>query len=147
MTRRVEIVDDPLDASAVVGGLATPADGAVSLFCGTVRDHHQGRRVLRLEYHGYRPMALRKMDAIADEVAGRFAASSVILLHRLGTLEVGEVSVVVAVASAHRAEAFAGCRHAIERIKAEVPIWKKEHYEDGEAAWVAPCPPAGGPTG
>ena len=83
---------------------------------------------------------------IGRAVAARFAASSVALLHRLGTLEVGEVSVVVAVASAHRAEAFAGCRHAIERIKAEVPIWKKEHYEDGQA-WVAGCRPADGPDG
>ncbi len=138
---RVELVEAALDPGEIVRSLAGPADGAVNLFCGTVRNHHDDRSVLRLEYHAYRPMALARMRQIAADVAARFSASAVALWHRIGTLEVGDVSVVVAVATPHRAEAFAACRHAIERIKAEVPIWKKEHFEDGEVLWVAGCRP------
>jgi molybdopterin synthase catalytic subunit len=140
MAQRVELTAEPLDPAVALRELAGPADGAVSLFLGVVRDHHDGRRVLRLEYHAYRPMALERMRRIAAEVTARFEARSMVLLHRVGTLEIGEVSVIVAVATPHRAEAFAGCRHAIERIKEEVPIWKKEHFEDGEA-WVKGCRP------
>ena len=140
MSVRVEIGTAPLDPGQVLSSLASPADGAVSLFLGVVRDPHESRRVLRLEYHAYVPMAKQKMRQIADEVAERFGATSVTLLHRLGTLEIGEVSVLVAVATAHRAESFTACRHAIERIKSEVPIWKKEHFEDG-VAWVEGCRP------
>jgi molybdopterin synthase catalytic subunit len=138
---RAEIVDEPLHAPDALKDLATPADGAVNLFLGVVRDHHDGRRVLRLEYQVYGPMARRKLREIAADVQARFSASSVVLLHRVGTLAIGEVSVVVAVATAHRKESFAACRHAIERIKAEVPIWKREHFEDGSAEWVPGCRP------
>ncbi len=140
MSVRVEIGDAPIDPGQALSALASPADGAVNLFLGVVRDHHRNRRVLRLEYHAYGPMAQQKMLQIADDVTERFGATSVILLHRLGTLEIGDVSVLVAVATAHRAESFAACRHAIERIKSEVPIWKKEHFEDG-VAWVEGCRP------
>ena len=140
MSVRVEIGEAALDPGQVLSSLAAPADGAVNLFLGVVRDHHQGRRVLRLEYHAYVPMAQQKMQQIADEVTERFGATSVILLHRLGTLEIGDVSVLVAVATAHRAESFTACRHAIGRIKSEVPIWKKEYFEDG-VAWVEGCRP------
>jgi len=140
MSVRVELGEAPLDPGQVLAGLASPADGALNLFLGTVRDHHQNRRVLRLKYHAYGAMAQQKMQQIADEVTERFAATSVVLLHRLGTLEVGEVSVLVAVATAHRVESFAACRHAIERIKSEVPIWKKEYFEDG-VEWVKGCRP------
>jgi molybdopterin synthase catalytic subunit len=136
----VEIIETPLDPAKVLEDLAGPADGAVNLFLGVVRDHHRNRRVLRLEYHAYLPMALQRLQRIAADITESFGASSVTLLHRVGTLEVGEISVVVAVATAHRAESFAACRHAIERIKSEVPIWKKEHFEDG-AAWVEGCRP------
>jgi molybdopterin synthase catalytic subunit len=137
---RVQIGQAPLDAAEVLASLASPADGAVNLFLGVVRDHHENHRVLRLEYHAYGPMAQRRMHQIAEEVSERFGATEVVLLHRLGMLEVGEVSVLVAVATAHRAESFAACRHAIERIKSEVPIWKKEYFEDG-VAWVQGCRP------
>ena len=140
MSTRVEIGTAALDPGQVLSSLASPADGAVNLFLGVVRDHHRSRRVLRLEYHSYAPMAQQKMQQIADEVTERFGATSVTLLHRLGTLQIGEVSVLVAVATAHRAESVAACRHAIERIKSEVPIWKKEHFEDG-VAWVEGCRP------
>ncbi|TDI11857.1 MAG: molybdenum cofactor biosynthesis protein MoaE [Acidobacteria bacterium] len=140
MSVRVEIGKARLDPGRVLSSLACPADGAVNLFLGVVRDHHQSRRVLRLEYHAYGAMAKQKMQQIADEVTERFGATSVVLLHRLGTLEIGDVSVLVAVATAHRAESFTACRHAIERIKSEVPIWKKEHFEDG-VAWVEGCRP------
>lgn len=140
MSVRVELGDAPLDPGQVLATLASPVDGALNLFLGVVRDHHQGRRVLRLEYHAYGAMAKQKMTQIADEVMQRFGATSVTLLHRLGTLEIGEVSVLVAVATPHRAESFTACRHAIERIKSEVPIWKKETFEEG-VEWVEGCRP------
>lgn len=140
MPDRVEIVERPIDPREVLAGLAAPADGAVGSFFGTVRDHHHGRRVLRLEYHAYPEMALRVMRQIAAEARGRFEISSLVLLHRLGTLEIGEISVALAVAAPHRGPALAACRHALERVKHEVPIWKREHFEDG-VAWVIGCAP------
>ena len=140
MPGRVEIVDHPIDPAATLRALAGPSDGAVALFLGIVRDHHEGRRVVRLEYQAYPEMALQVMRRIAAEARSRFGASSVALIHRVGTLNVGEVSVAVAVASPHRGEAFAACRHAMERLKHEVPIWKKEHGEGGESWAQGPRP-------
>jgi molybdopterin synthase catalytic subunit len=139
---RVELTHHPIDPAAVLAGLAGPRDGAVDLFLGVVRDHHDGRRVLRLEYHAYPEMALKVMRAIAAESHAGFGVSSLALVHRLGTLEIGEVSVVLAVAAPHRQTAFDACRHAMERLKREVPIWKREQFEDG-AEWVLGC--AAGP--
>ena len=136
MGSRVEIVEHPIEPAAILADLAGSSDGAVALFLGIVRDHHEGRTVLRLEYHAYPEMALQVMRRIAAEAGSRFGASAVALVHRIGSLRVGETSVAVAVATEHRAEAFAACRHAMERIKTEVPIWKKEHFEGGES-WVA----------
>ena len=138
MNERVEIVDGPIDVAATLRGLPGPPDGAVSLFLGIVRDHNEGRRVLRLEYHAYPEMALKMMRRIAAETRSAASASSVAMVHRIGTLEVGEVSVLVAACAPHRAEAFEACRQAIERVKHEVPIWKKEHFDGGEI-WVQGC--------
>lgn len=135
---RVELTQHPIDPAAVLAGLAQPRDGAVDLFLGVVRDHHDGRRVVRLEYHAYPEMAVKVMRAIATEVHARFAASSIALVHRLGTLEIGEISVALAVAAPHRQAAFDACRHAMERLKREVPIWKREQFEDG-TEWVLGC--------
>ena len=146
---RVEIVDDVIEPQAILSGLAGSSDGAVALFLGVVRDHNEGRRVHRLEYQAYAEMALRVMRDIAADSRGRFGASAVTIIHRRGALEVGEVAVAVAVATPHRAAAFEACRHAMERVKLEVPIWKKEHFEGG-AEWVKGCrppdpePPTGG---
>jgi molybdopterin synthase catalytic subunit len=146
---RIEIVDEVIEPQAILSGLAGSADGAVALFLGVVRDHNEGRQVRRLEYHAYAEMALRVMRDIAADSHSRFGVSSIAIVHRKGSLEVGEVAVLVAVATPHRGEAFEACRHAMERVKHEVPIWKKEYFEGG-AEWVRGCgtadaePTAGG---
>ena len=129
----VRLVREPIDVAALPG--TTPADGALCLFVGVVRDHNEGRRVLRLEYEAYEEMALPLMEKIAAEARSRWRVSEVRIVHRLGRLEVGDASVAVAVTSAHRGEAFAACRYAIDALKASVPIWKKEFYADGEV-WL-----------
>jgi molybdopterin synthase catalytic subunit len=128
----IRLVRGPIDVAALQD--AGAGDGALCLFLGVVRDENDGRRVLRLEYEAYEEMALPLMQEIAAEARERFGASDVRIVHRLGRLEVGEVSVAVAAASPHRAEAFAACRYAIDTLKARVPIWKKEFYADG-AVW------------
>ena len=139
MSTFVRLVREPID----VGSLAarTDKDGAVSLFLGVVRNENRGRQVVRLEYEAYEEMALPLMEEIAAETARRFPVTDVRLVHRLGRLEIGEASVAVAVASPHRAEAFAACRFAIDALKAQVPIWKRELYADG-SEWLdaAPAP-------
>jgi molybdopterin synthase catalytic subunit len=129
----VRLVRDPIDLAALQA--VTPADGALCLFVGVVRDHNGGRRVLRLEYEAYEEMALLLMEKIAAEARERWRITEVRIVHRLGRLEVGEASVAVAVASPHRREAFEACRYAIDTLKAGVPIWKKEFYADGEV-WL-----------
>lgn len=131
---RAELVDGPIDVAAVQRRVADPACGAVVLFLGTVRNHHRGRPVARLTYTAYRPMALAALERITAELAAGGEAR-VAVVHRLGEVPVGEPSVVIAVASAHRRAAYAASREALERLKREVPIWKREHYADGEAAW------------
>jgi molybdopterin synthase catalytic subunit len=129
----VRLVREPIDLASLAG--ATPADGAVSLFVGVVRNENRGRPVLRLEYEAYEEMALPLMEEIAAEARRAFPVTAVRLVHRLGRLEIGEASVAVAVSSPHRKEAFAACRFAIDALKARVPIWKKEFYADG-SAWL-----------
>jgi molybdopterin synthase catalytic subunit len=116
-------------------GLKAPADGAVVVFEGIVRDHSHGRRTLYLEYEAYEPMAVRKMEEIGEEIHSKFDVDRVGMIHRLGRLEMGETSVAVVVTSAHRPAAFDACRYAIDRLKQAVPIWKKEYFEDG-AVWA-----------
>ena len=111
------------------------ADGAVALFVGTVRNHNKGRKVLYLEYEAYAEMAEAEMQRIENEVREQFAISRVALVHRTGRLEIGEASVIAAVAAAHRAEAFDACRFVIDALKQRVPIWKKEVFEGGEV-WI-----------
>ncbi len=129
----VRLVHEPIE----LGDLAAvaPADGALCLFAGVVRNENQGRRVERLEYEAYEEMARPLMEEIAAETRRSFPVTRVRLVHRLGQLEIGEASVAVAIASPHRDEAFAACRFAIDALKAKVPIWKKEHYADG-TAWL-----------
>ena len=129
----VSLTRSPIDLSALTG--VTPADGAVCLFVGVVRHENGGRRVRYLEYEAYEEMALPLMRQIAEEAAARWPVTDVRVVHRLGRLEIGEPSVAVAVASPHRAEAFEACRYVIDAVKAKVPIWKKEFYEDG-AVWL-----------
>jgi len=146
--RRARLVDRPLDPAAVAALVASPARGAVVTFFGTVRDHHRGRPVERLHYAAYRPMAERALAAIVDALEAEHEGLAAAIVHRTGEVPAGEPSVVVAVASPHREAAFAAAREAIERLKREVPIWKREHYADGGAAWreeepLAPRPAPG----
>ena len=133
---RVAITEEPLDVAAVTAKVAGADCGAEVLFLGVVRDHHGGRRVERLTYTAYRPMALERMRRIAAELEQESGGPTrVAIVHRLGTLEPGVASVAIAVASPHRQEAYEASRRALERLKAEVPIWKREHYAGGDAAW------------
>ncbi len=124
-----------LDPRAVEALVESPAAGAIVTFTGTVRDNARGRNVVALDYEAYAAAAEKMLAQIGDEIRERWGIDRVAIAHRTGYLTPGEASVVIAVASPHRGEAFAACAYAIERIKEIVPIWKKEHYTDG-AIWV-----------
>jgi molybdopterin synthase catalytic subunit len=132
---RAELTDEPIDTVRVEAAVAGPSRGAVVLFLGTVRDHHAGRPVAKLTYSAYRPMALEGLRRIATDLEAAHEDLRAAIVHRLGEVPVGEPSVVIAIGSPHRAAAYDASRTALERLKAEVPIWKREHYADGEAAW------------
>jgi len=132
---RVALTDAPIDAAAVVAAVSGPGRGAVVLFLGTVRDSHQGRAVERLTYSAYRPMAQKGLAQIVGDLERGAPGLRAAIVHRLGEVAVGEASVAIAVASPHRAAAYDASRTALERLKTEVPIWKREHYADGAAAW------------
>jgi molybdopterin synthase catalytic subunit len=117
------------------GGDATGSDGAVATFVGLVRNHNVGRCVQFLEYEAYEPLALRAFELIAHEARARWPGVRLALHHRIGRLDIGEASVMIAAASAHRADAFAACRYTIERVKQIAPIWKREHFDGGEV-WI-----------
>ncbi len=136
------IAPEPLDLDEAVRAVSGPDRGAIASFIGTTRDHHDGRPVRSLEYDAYVPMAEAVMRSIGEEIAARFGTPHVAILHRIGRLQIGEPSVIIAVAAEHRREALAGCAHAIERLKEIVPIWKKEHYGDS-ARWIEGCEPSG----
>ena len=124
-----------LDPDEITATVRAEDKGGVVTFLGTVRDHTGGKRVLHLEYEAYEEMAEKMLARIAGEVAERWDDTVVSIAHRLGRMEVGEISLVVAAASPHRAEAFAACQYVVNRIKENVPIWKKEAFEGGEV-WV-----------
>lgn len=124
-----------LDMTALVRTVEAPGIGAVATFLGVVRDRNQGRRVLHLVYEAYEPLAERALARIVDEARERWPSAVVGVHHRIGTLAIGEASVAIAVASPHRADAFAACRYAIERVKQIVPIWKHEYFEGGDV-WI-----------
>jgi molybdopterin synthase catalytic subunit len=125
----------PLDVAAITSKVAAPDCGAVTTFVGVVRDHNDGRRVLWLEYEAYAPLAEKVFERIGGEAAERWPSVRLTIHHRTGRLGLGEASVMIAAASPHRADAFAACRYAIERVKQIAPIWKREHFEGGDV-WV-----------
>ncbi len=131
----VQLVTDKIDLDAVLQAVEDVSSGGVVLFLGRVRDHAEGRAVIQMDYEAYADMAVRQMEAIAREVRRRWPVRKVALVHRTGRLQLGEVSVAIAVASPHRRDAFEACRYAIDTLKETVPIWKKEYFADGEA-WV-----------
>ena len=132
----VSVSHDPIDADALVGSVSTPESGAVVVFLGTVRNHSPGRDgVTHLEYEAYREHVEPKIAEIVEEARERWAIDSVAAVHRVGSLDVGEVSVGVAVSSPHRVDAFPAARYVIDELKSRAPILKKEHWAGG-AEWV-----------
>jgi molybdopterin synthase catalytic subunit len=129
------ITSDPIDANELIQAVQTPADGAVCVFYGVVREDSRNKKVRFLEYDAYPEMAVKKMRAILEEVRQKWPEQRAAIIHRIGTLGIGEASVVIAVGSPHRGESFEACRYVIDRVKQEVPIWKKEVFTDGEE-WV-----------
>lgn len=131
------LTETPLDSAALESALADPGCGAVVSFVGRVRDEHLGRKVLHLDYEDFAELALKEMASLLAQARQRWNLGPVVLAHRIGNLRIGDVAVVVAVASGHRGEAFEACRFLIDSVKASVPIWKHEFYADGSEAWVA----------
>jgi MoaE-MoaD fusion protein len=132
----IRLTPQPLSERALAEAVGDPGAGAIALFSGVVRDRTGGRRVKFLEYEAHAPMALAKMQAIAAEVRTRWpGVLKVAIVHRVGRLEIGESSILIAVSTPHRRQAFEACHFAIDTLKATVPIWKKEYFEDGEV-WV-----------
>jgi molybdopterin synthase catalytic subunit len=136
-----------IDPSKVLESVGDPGAGAVVLFLGTVRDNSEAGSVDRIEYEAYEPMAEKSLALTEEDIRRRWPATKAVkIVHRVGGLAVGEISVAVAVSSPHRAEAFEACRHAIEAIKRDAPIWKRERLADGREVWVEGVPlrpPAG----
>jgi molybdopterin synthase catalytic subunit len=132
----VSITPDPIGAGEAVDFVSDHAAGGTCVFLGTVRDHSEAGAVTGLTYEAWEEHAVRRLEALADEMFERWPLRKVAFLHRSGELGVGEVSVVVACSSPHRVEAFEACRHGIEQLKQDVPIWKKEHLTSGAANWV-----------
>ncbi|MFQ5651548.1 MAG: molybdenum cofactor biosynthesis protein MoaE [bacterium] len=131
----VELTTERIDTERILRQVEDQTSGGVVLFLGRVRDHADGRQVERMDYEAYAEMALAKLRELEAKTRQKWPVKQMVILHRTGTLELGEVSVAIAVACAHRHEAFEACRYAIDTLKETVPIWKKEHFVDGQA-WV-----------
>jgi molybdopterin synthase catalytic subunit len=128
----------PLSLAEIYALADDPANGAVVVMSGTVRNQTDGKPVVALEYQAYEPMAVRVFEAIADDIRNRWTdVNRVVIHHRTGRLQIGEISVIVAVGCPHRSEAFAACKYAIDTLKHNAPIWKKEHWADGSTSWVS----------
>jgi molybdopterin synthase catalytic subunit len=132
---RVWVIDVPIDIAAVIASSGTSRDGAIATFIGRVRDHSDGVAVHRMDYEAYAEMAEAEMRRIGDELFARGGISTITIVHRTGALLIGDASVVVVVAAPHRDAAFPACQEALELIKSTVPVWKREHRDDG-ARWV-----------
>jgi molybdopterin synthase catalytic subunit len=124
------------DTAELRAELAHAGSGGFACFEGWVRDHNEGQRVIRLEYEAFAPLAIREGERIMGEARERFGLSGALCVHRVGALALGEIAVWVGAAAAHRDEAFRGCRYIIDEVKHRLPIWKKEHYENGNSGWV-----------
>jgi molybdopterin synthase catalytic subunit len=132
----VRITSDPVSTDEAMGFVADPSAGGTCLFVGTVRDHSAVGDVTGLRYEAWDELAIRRLDDLADEILRKWSVAKIAILHRTGDLVVGDASVVIACSAPHREDAFKACRHAIERLKEDVPIWKKEALVSGEAHWV-----------
>lgn len=132
----VRITADPLSVDEALAAVADPGAGGTCVFIGTVRDHSTAGEVTGLRYEAWDELAVTRLQQLADKLAEKWPVRKVAILHRTGDLNVGEASVVIACSAPHRADAFEACRHGIERLKEDVPIWKKEELVTGEAHWV-----------
>jgi len=132
----IRVTADPLDPAEAVASVTDPAAGGTCVFLGTVRDHSEAGEVIGLTYEAWEEVALARLGELGEELFATWPLRRVTLWHRTGELGIGEVSVIVACSAAHRAEAFEACRLGIERLKDDVPIWKKEHLAAGESHWV-----------
>ncbi|HYJ81023.1 MAG TPA: molybdenum cofactor biosynthesis protein MoaE [Longimicrobiaceae bacterium] len=132
----VAVTAAPLDAARLLADAVAPDDGAAVLFWGVVRNENDGRAVSHLEYHAYAGMAERQMRLIAEEAVARFGTGDIRVVHRVGSLAVGEASVAIVVAAPHRGEAYEASRYVIEELKRRVPVWKREGYLQGDSEWV-----------
>lgn len=139
LNTQIAISDKPLNIQSCIEWVMSPQSGGIDVFIGTVRDSTKGKRVIRLEFEAYEPMALKEMEKIAAQASEKWPVQKLLVHHRTGVLEVGEVPVIIAVSCAHRDAAFEACRFVIDTLKQIVPIWKKEIFEDGEV-WVAAHP-------
>lgn len=135
MSKDFWLTEDPIDLSDVYNKVVRREAGAVATFTGIVREFTHGKRTLFLEYQAYIPMAEKKLAEIGREIDKKWGNTKTAIVHRIGRLEISEIAVAIAVSTPHREDAFAACRYAIERIKQMVPIWKKEHWEDG-SVWI-----------
>ena len=126
----------PIDGTALRAALADPASGGFAVFEGWVRNHNEGREVRRLEYEAFEELAVKEGERIVHAAIEKFGVAHALCVHRVGALAIGEIAVWVGVSSGHRGEAFAACRYIIDEIKHRLPIWKKEHYLDGDSGWV-----------
>ena len=132
----IELTKKPLDPEKITAKVRRDTNGAVVTFLGTTRDNFEGRTVLTLEYEAFDEMAVKKLQEVRQELMAEFGLEQIAISHRIGTVGIGEISLVIAVGSPHRKEAFNACHTAVDRIKEVVPIWKKEVYQDG-SRWVA----------
>jgi molybdopterin synthase catalytic subunit len=139
VTTNIQISSAPLNIPSCIEWAMDPQCGGIDVFIGTVRANTKQKKVVRLEFEAYEKMALSEMNRIAQEVFQKFSVLKILIHHRTGILQVGDVPVVIVVAAAHRDVAFDACRYAIDTLKQNVPIWKKEIFEDGEV-WVAAHP-------
>jgi molybdopterin synthase catalytic subunit len=139
MQTQIELHTEPLNIQSCIDWIMSPESGGIDIFIGTVRNATKGRPVTKLEFEAYKQMAVNEMDKIAKQTFDKWPVQKVLIHHRTGVLQVGEVPVIIAVSAAHRAAAFEACRYIIDTLKQTVPIWKKEFFEDGEV-WVAAHP-------
>jgi len=139
VTTHIEIHSSPLNVSNCVDWIMSPQAGGIDIFIGTVRDATKGKKVIRLEFEAYKNMAQKEMGKIAEQAFNKWPIQKILIHHRTGVLQVGEIPVIIAVAATHRDAAFDACRYIIDTLKQTVPIWKKEIFEDGEV-WVAAHP-------
>jgi molybdopterin synthase catalytic subunit len=132
----VDVTNEAIDPARAIGFVGDPGAGGTCVFLGTVRDNSEAGEVTGLTYEAWQDLAVKRLEELGEELFDKWPLSRVALLHRFGDLTIGDVSVAIAVSASHRAEAFDACRHAIERLKQDVPIWKKEHLVSGESSWV-----------